>query len=251
MNSHTHNQLPAGSGHPLLIVRPFLDIPKSQLEDACEEAGLTWAVDPTNSNTMYLRNHLRALIATYPAPQHLAANNHPRNTSEQSQPTAHARAGTQHSECSATVLLRQHNAEGVSAPEHGKAAEVQAEPQQQRTLTLNSHISTPHQLQLSTAQLTLQEQQPRDTAAAVLQVQQRCAAAHEVISAKAKCLLQASLQQHLTPKPAEAAASHANELSCCLAVQPFAQAQPTVALHALSATLQVSSTYYWKHNNTV
>ncbi|KAL0040838.1 hypothetical protein WJX79_006889 [Trebouxia sp. C0005] len=49
--------------HPLLLVRPFLDVHKGILEAACREQGLTWANDATNLDTSYLRNRMRALLS--------------------------------------------------------------------------------------------------------------------------------------------------------------------------------------------
>ncbi|KAL0055604.1 hypothetical protein WJX82_002320 [Trebouxia sp. C0006] len=52
--------------HPLLLVRPFLDVHKGILETACREQGLTWANDPTNLDTSYLRNRMLKPFAEAP-----------------------------------------------------------------------------------------------------------------------------------------------------------------------------------------
>ena len=79
---------------------------------------------------------------------------------------------------------------------------------------------------------------------AVLQVQRRCAAAHHALSSAAKDLVQASLhlpdrpQQHQQRRQRDASTQHLVS-GWSLAVKPFAEAQPAVALHALSAVMQV------------
>ena len=77
---------------------------------------------------------------------------------------------------------------------------------------------------------------------AILQVQCRCAAAQQELSLQAKQLLKASF----LPDGALQPRSHATETGLAQAsgqwrfqVQPFAEAQPAVVLHALTAVLQV------------
>ena len=42
--------------------RPWLDVPGSQLRDALKAAGETWVEDPTNTDTRYTRNRIRAAL---------------------------------------------------------------------------------------------------------------------------------------------------------------------------------------------
>ena len=42
--------------------RPWLDVPGSQLRDALKAAGETWVEDPTNTDTRYTRNRIRATL---------------------------------------------------------------------------------------------------------------------------------------------------------------------------------------------
>lgn len=335
----------AGSDYPVLIIRPLLGLPKSQLEEACREAGLTWSDDPTNKDTAFLRNHLRALIARSsvprqaaaspitalgPKPQELAshtqtdeqrpasfglllepssaAQSAPGECSmaealgtkesfqEQPCPIKHQQPNTAHA-----CLQDQPNAAHLTLTQHPSTAQLQLQEQpstagvtlQQQPSTAQASLqeqpsaagvqlqqqSSPAQVtqeqllqsepdttsavlqcqQPSTAQGTLQQQPTRakviqqqqqhqqqqsepDITSAILQVQQRCAAAHEAVSAEANSLLQISLQQDSTAvKASDTGGGNAPEQRCCLAVQPFAKAQPVVALHALSAMLQVSS----------
>jgi len=44
------------------IIRPLLEIPKSELRDYAERHGLTWREDSTNANTDYLRNRIRHTV---------------------------------------------------------------------------------------------------------------------------------------------------------------------------------------------
>ncbi len=46
----------------MVLVRPFLDVPKSRLVATLEKAGIPFAVDPTNSNPAFTRPRLRALM---------------------------------------------------------------------------------------------------------------------------------------------------------------------------------------------
>ena len=77
---------------------------------------------------------------------------------------------------------------------------------------------------------------------AILQVQRRCAAAQQELFLQAKQLLKASLLSDEALQPR----SHVTKFGLALSseqwrfrVQPFAEARPAVALHALTATLQV------------
>ena len=44
------------------IIRPLLDIPKTELIDYAKRHGLTWHEDSTNVDTNYLRNHIRHVV---------------------------------------------------------------------------------------------------------------------------------------------------------------------------------------------
>lgn len=41
------------------IIRPLIDVPKTELIDYAKRHGLTWREDSTNANTDYTRNHIR------------------------------------------------------------------------------------------------------------------------------------------------------------------------------------------------
>jgi len=49
------SSLTSGEG----IIRPLLDVPKSEIIDYAKRHGLLWREDSTNTNTDYLRNHVR------------------------------------------------------------------------------------------------------------------------------------------------------------------------------------------------
>ena len=44
------------------IIRPLLDVPKSELRDYARRHGLAWREDSTNNDTSYLRNHVRHVL---------------------------------------------------------------------------------------------------------------------------------------------------------------------------------------------
>ena len=202
----------ADTDHPLLLVRPFLELPKWQLEAACTEQGLTWADDPTNLDTTYLRNHLRALLSK-PVSGHQAKQEVLESNSELS---------TQRSS---------HNSHQLPGLDKNTQQPDKA----------NSLSSTqPGADSLSNAECV------GGIVPAILQVQRRCAAAHSALSAAAKDLVQASLQ--LPDRPRQQQKSHQHESLAqqevsgwTLAVQPFAAAQSDVALHALTAVMQVGA----------
>jgi len=50
----------AAYDYSLTLVRPFLDIPKSDLVAYCEDHGVPFVTDPTNRNPDYARNRIRA-----------------------------------------------------------------------------------------------------------------------------------------------------------------------------------------------
>lgn len=197
----------AGSGHPLLLVRPFLELPKWQLEAACTEQGLTWANDPTNQDTTYLRNHMRALLSQS-EPQHQAKQEYLTEDSEPCSPH-------------------------LSSSQFPRIYQDTQQPERQA----------------SSSQL---DADPPDTGGesvagvlpAILQLQRRCAAAHKAVSSAAKDLVQASLQlpdsqqQHPQSRQPEAAKQQVVSV-WSLAVKPFAEAQPEVACHAMTAVMQV------------
>lgn len=245
LGDHCRLQL-AGTDHPLLVVRPLLDLPKSQLEEACREAGLTWADDPTNRDTAYLRNHIRALLAQ--TCQQSAASPKPPSLTQQPPvpvPASLAQTDATVDARAAPLQFWQLVCGAQVASNQSSSARNQLTQANKRQPATADCRELPHR-----AQGTLQTQtvQP-NLMAAVLQVQQRCAAAHELVAAQAKVLLQSSLQQR--PVLAQSGnaqrsvvlAQSGNEPGplCCLAVQPFAQAKPAVALHALSAALQVQN----------
>ena len=192
----------------MLLVRPFLELPKWQLEAACTEQGLTWANDPTNDNTAFLRNHIRALLSKplQPTPaqqEDLPPESELNNLLSSEQPTLHQppHPDQQGSQLQKQALLAQ-EPKGLSnsGPEAGVIP-------------------------------------------AILQVQRRCAAAHAVLSSDAIALLQASLQLPQRPQDGQqsghrdgAAQQAVNDWS--LAVKPFAEAKSDVALHALTAVMQ-------------
>lgn len=187
-------------------MRPFLELPKWQLEAACTEQGLTWADDPTNLDTTYLRNHLRALLSKS-VPQLQAKQRIVERNSELSSHGSHQLPGFDK------------NKQQPDKPDSLSSKQIDAD--------------------LSSDAECLGGIVP-----AVLQVQRRCAAAHSALSAAAKDLVQASLQ--LPDRLRQQQKSHQRESLAqqevsgwTLAVQPFAEAQSDVALHALTAVMQV------------
>ena len=200
----------ADTDHPLLLLRPFLELPKWQLEAACSEQGLAWADDPTNSNTKYLRNHLRALLSkTLPQPQ--AKLDH--------QPWDSQLSGS-------LTSLSLHNLASLDQEE-----QPPDKPSKSNQLAAGYAFGG--------------ERTP-GIVPAVLQVQRRCTAAYNALSSAAKDLVQASLQ--LPDCPPKHQHSQQREPSAqqevsgwTLAVKPFAEAHPDVALHALTAVMQVGA----------
>ncbi len=196
--------------YPLLLVRPFLEVPKWKLEAACTEQALTWADDPTNRDTKYLRNHMRSLL---------------------SKTITHAQS---------------------QLPLSGFAPRSQpADAHRQQFVDKAMHVpEEEHQVSSQASQgegqLDAAEQQLGEVniIPAILRVHSRCAAAHYTVSSQVKDLLQASLnlsrqtdQQQKRRKRHEPGHQTGTEWS--LAVKPFAEAQPAVALHALTAVMQV------------
>ena len=233
----------AGTDHPLLVVRPLLDLPKSQLEEACREAGLTWADDPTNRDTAYLRNHIRALLAQ--TCQQSAASPKPPTALTQQPPVPASLAQTDATVdiMAAPLPIWQPVYGAQLASDECSIARNQLTQANKRQQPTADCCEQPDRAQGTLQTRTVQP----NIMAAVLQVQQRCAAAHELVAAQAKVLLQSSLQQTSVlaqtgnAQRSVVLAQSGNEPGplCCLAVQPFAQANPAVALHALSAALQV------------
>ena len=198
----------ADTDHPLLLVRPFLELPKWQLEAACTEQGLTWADDPTNRNTTYLRNHLRALLSK-PLPQPQARQDYLERPSELSTP--------------------------LTSPSLPQIPSLDQDEQQPDQPLASSQLG---------ADSAFDAECIGGIVPAVLQVQRRCAAAHVVLSSAAKGLVQASLQSPDGPRQHQQSQQHVSmaqqEVSgWTLAVRPFAEAHPDVALHALTAIMQV------------
>ena len=207
----------ADTDHPLLLVRPFLDLPKWHLEAACTEQALSWADDPTNRDTKFLRNHVRALLSqsTAPAqPQQALCNSTPN-----SPPTSAA----SHVQSNAQSIHLVH----VLPP--GTTRKAQDSEKQLEY--------SPGTAQVGVSQGPVGERS--DIVDAILQVQRCCATAHQTVASQAKELLQASLQLSLQSRQMdEAGQQQKHEWS--LAVKPYAEAQPAVALHALSAVMQVT-----------
>lgn len=200
----------ADTDHPLLLVRPFLELPKWQLEAACTEQGLTWADDPTNRNTAYLRNHLRALLSK-PMPQPQAQSKHD--------------CLERHSELSTQLS-------SLSLHQLPSLDEESQQPDK------------PYYINGMAADCSSDAACMGGIVPSVLQVQRRCAAAHNALSSAAKDLFQASLQ--LPARPRQRQQSQQRDplaqqavSDWTLAVKPFAEAHPDVALHALTAVMQV------------
>ena len=58
-------ELIAGPGSPQVkLVRPLLQVRKQQLQNYCTQQGLAWVEDPTNQDRSYLRNLVRARLAS-------------------------------------------------------------------------------------------------------------------------------------------------------------------------------------------
>ena len=213
----------ADTDHPLLLVRPFLDVHKGILEAACREQRLTWADDPTNLDTSYLRNRMRALLSQHqtPAQSHQPISNLCSNSESLSATvgSANSLADCWQASSEATSKERQSSTHRTQAVQES-AGELQTDA----TLSLS--------------------QNSVDIIQAILHVQQRCAAAHDIISCQAKALLTNSFQLNERNEQKQGMTSiesgqQSSRLCSTLAVKPFAEAQPTVALLALSAVLQV------------
>ena len=198
----------ADTDHPLLLVRPFLELPRWQLEAACAEQGLTWANDPTNDNTAFLRNHIRALLSK-PIGQATAQQDLPQDsqvTNELSSPRPFP-----HQPSHQPPILDQ----------EGNQLQKQALLEQEPKDSSNC--------------------EPAGIIPAILQVHRRCAAAHAALTSDAISLLQASLQLPQRPLHGQQSRQRAAQQAVedwSLAVKPFAEARSDVALHALAAVMQ-------------
>ncbi|KAL3139623.1 hypothetical protein ABBQ38_003940 [Trebouxia sp. C0009 RCD-2024] len=199
------------SEHPLLLVRPFLELPKWQLEAACTEQGLTWANDPTNQDTTYLRNHMRALLSQSES---------------------------------------QHQAKQQRLAGDGEPHSLHFSPHQSRTVNQDKQQPEKHAYVSDMGLEPLPDaasECPEGVVPAIVQVQRRCAAAHKALSSAAKDLVQASLQVPDGPlhHPASCQREHATQQQgasmSTLAVKPFAEAHQDVACHALTAVMQAMS----------
>lgn len=238
-----HNGLQsAGTDHPLLLIRPLLDLPKSHLVEACREAGLTWANDPTNQDTAFLRNHLRALMAQSPPASLSATDASPPSdplSTQQNRPVAlHACTDTMLEQFISPAQVLQPGYPSRSASHSSDVAQCAvAEAQSQEAQSEHSRSS------LASAEAASQGKHVQHSVlVAALHVQRRCAAAHEAIAAQARHVLRISLEQGCGAFAKSCKAGENDEmLDCCLAVQPIAQAETAVALHTLSAALQVGA----------
>lgn len=216
----------ADTDHPLLLVRPFLDLHKWILEAACREQGLTWANDPTNLDTSYLRNRMRALLS----------QDHPPAQSQQ--PVSKL---TSSSECLTATLGSANShaycwqASSDTAPKERQSSSHRTQAVQESAGGLQADATLSH------------SQNSADIIQAILHVQQRCAAAHDIISSQAKALLTGSLKLNERDKQKQGVtcieSGQQSSRLWSLAVKPFAEAQPAVALVALSAVLQVCHTH--------
>lgn len=206
----------ADTDHPLLLVRPFLDLPKWHLEAACTEQALSWADDPTNRDTKFLRNHVRALLSQSIAPAQ--PQQAPYNSTPNSPPTS-----ASHVQSNAQSIHPVH----VLPP--GTTRKAQDSEKQLEY--------SPGTAQVGVSQGPVGERS--DIVDAILQVQRCCATAHRTVSSQAKELLQASLQLSLQSRQMDEAGQQQKH-NWSLAVKPYAEAQPAVALHALSAVMQVT-----------
>lgn len=195
---------------------------KGILEAACREQGLTWANDPTNLDTSYLRNRMRALLSQH---QTHAQSQQPVSNVASSCGSLSATLG------SANLLAHCWQASSDATPKKHQSSShgTQAVQELARGLQADATLS--------------RSKTSADIMQAILHVQQRCAAAHAIISCQAKALLTDSLQLSERNKQKQAMTSiesgQQSSRLCSLAVKPFAEAQPAVALLALSAVLQV------------
>ncbi|GMH37185.1 hypothetical protein BSKO_05058 [Bryopsis sp. KO-2023] len=53
--------------HPILLLRPFLGVEKSELVRYCEDAGLSYVKDPTNVDSFFARARVRKVLASAPS----------------------------------------------------------------------------------------------------------------------------------------------------------------------------------------
>jgi len=208
----------ADTDHPLLLVRPFLDVHKGILEAACREQGLTWANDPTNLDTSYLRNRMRALLSQHQTPAQ--SQQHVSNLASSCE-------GLSATLGSANSLA---NCTSDATPKKNQSSSHSTQAVQESAGGLQ-------------ADATLSHSHSADIILAILHVQRRCAAAHDVISSQAKALLTDSLKLNERNEQKQGMTSiesgQQSSRICSLAVKPFAEAQAAVALLALSAVLQV------------
>ncbi|DBB04024.1 TPA: hypothetical protein ACH3X1_013083 [Trebouxia sp. C0004] len=208
--------------HPLLLVRPFLDVHKWILEAACREQGLTWANDPTNLDTSFLRNRMRALLSQHQTP----AQSHP--------PISNL---TSSSECLSATL------DSVDLHAHCWQASSDATPKEHQSSSHSTQAVQESAGGLQADATLSHSENSANIIQAILHVQQRCAAAHDIVSSQAKALLTDSLKlnERNDQKQGMTSIESGQQSSrlWSLAVKPFAEAQPAVALLALSAILQV------------
>lgn len=212
----------ADTDHPLLLVRPFLDVHKGILETACREQGLTWANDPTNLDTSYLRNRMRTLLSQHQTP---ALSHQPISNLNSNSEWLSATVGSANS----LAHCWQASSEATSKECQSSSHSTQAVQKSAGGLEADATLS--------------HSKNSADIIQAILHVQRRCAAAHDIISSQAKALLTDSfeLNERHEQKQGMTSIESGQQLSrlCNLAVKPFAEAQPAVALLALSAVLQV------------
>ena len=212
----------ADTDHPLLLVRPFLDVHKGILEAACREQGLTWANDATNLDTSYLRNRMRALLSQTRTP---AQSQQPVSNFASIYKCLSATVG------SASLLAHCWQASSDATPKKHQSSSHGTQAVQEPAGGLQADATLSH------------SQNSANIIRAILHVQQRCAAAHDIMSCQAKALLTESFQLNERNEQKQGMTSiesgQQSSRLCSLAVKPFAEAQPAVALLALSAVLQV------------
>jgi len=194
---------------------------KGILEAACREQGLTWANDPTNLDTSYLRNRMRALLSQHQTPA--------QSQQHVSNPSCEGLSATLGS---ANSLA---NCTSDATPKKNQSSSHSTQAVQESAGGLQADATLSH------------SQNSADIIQAILHVQQRCAAAHDIISSQAKALLTGSLKLNERDKQKQGVtcieSGQQSSRLWSLAVKPFAEAQPAVALVALSAVLQVCHTH--------
>lgn len=197
------------------VLRPLLGVRRSQLRALLRRCGVAWVDDPTNADTSYSRNAIRALLTQHDSGRHLVAGGLGGGGPDQSIPSAMPGSpvtsgdGNEQRCASADAgLLAAHS---LTTPDAAGSAELSA-----------FAAAAPGQASVVDD---------------LLRLQRRCAVAHTEMQGAAAALLAACTPETL-PAPSHVPGA------IVLAWPPLAAAPQAALVRVLSSVLQVNEPCY-------